>query len=563
MIKQCQNCKLNFEITQDDMGFYERIKVPPPTFCPECRQQRRYAWRNERTLYRRNCDLCGKSTVTIYSPNKNLKVYCLKCWWGDGWDPTSYGRDFDFSRPFFEQYNELQKEVPRMALLNVNSINSEYTNHSGNNKNVYLSFTCFDDEDVFYSTRILKSRNCMDSHNDGRDGGEKFYECIYFEKLYNCQFVIYLENCIDCFYCYDCRNCNNCFSSSNLRNKSFVFKNQQYSKEEYFKRIKEYNLESYKTRKNLYEEFVTLMRNKFIHKWLEVEHNSNCVGNMLFNSKNAKLCFNANLIEDSKYIYASNKLIKSSMDLYNTGFNMEFCYECHGCITLNDSKFCHLCYTNSYITYCDSCQNSQNLFGCISIKKGEYVIFNKKYTKEEYLELKDKIIEHMKKTGEYGEFFPPSLAPVCYNETQGNYYMPMTKEEVLSRGWLWEDKVPGTFGKETIQPENIPDSIKDVPDSMTEEVLKCITCTKNYNIIPDELTFYRREGIPIPRNCPDCRYKKRFSLRLPRKLWHRTCMCDKTNHNHDNPCPNTFETSYAPERPEIIYCESCYQKEVY
>jgi hypothetical protein len=28
-------------------------------------------------------------------------------------------------------------------------------------------------------------------------------------------------------------------------------------------------------------------------------------------------------------------------------------------------------------------------------------------------------------------------------------------------------------------------------------------------------------------------------------------------------CNNTFETSYAPERPEIVYCERCYQGEVY
>ena len=54
----CQNCKKNFVIEQEDFNFYDRIKVPPPTFCPECRFQRRMAWRNDRTLYKRNCDLC-------------------------------------------------------------------------------------------------------------------------------------------------------------------------------------------------------------------------------------------------------------------------------------------------------------------------------------------------------------------------------------------------------------------------------------------------------------------------------------------------------------------------
>jgi len=30
----------------------------------------------------------------------------------------------------------------------------------------------------------------------------------------------------------------------------------------------------------------------------------------------------------------------------------------------------------------------------------------------------------------------------------------------------------------------------------------------------------------------------------------------------DQPCPNEFETLYAPVRPETIYCEQCYQREV-
>jgi len=47
------------------------------------------------------------------------------------------------------------------------------------------------------------------------------------------------------------------------------------------------------------------------------------------------------------------------------------------------------------------------------------------------------------------------------------------------------------------------------------------------------------------------------------KLWHRACMCDKKNHEHAGKCSNEFETSYALGRPEIIYCESCYNKEVY
>ncbi len=395
------------------------------------------------------------------------------------------------------------------------------------------------------------------------DGGERLYEMIDSRKSYHCQFGVLLENCFDCFYCYDLHNCNNCFLSSNLRNKNYVFKNEQYSREEYLEKVAEYDLSSYKIRERLYKEFSSLMLDDSVHRYVISERNTNSTGSMLFNSKNSKFCFDSEILEDTKYMTASLK-IKTAMDIYHVGFNSEIVYECHGCGVLYNCQFCHLCYDDNNIIYCDTCQNCNDLFGCISIKKGEYMILNKKYSKMEYEKLKEKIIEHMKKTGEYGEFFPPAIAPVCYNETQGNYYMPMTKEEVLACGWLWEDKVPGIFGKENIKTEAIPDSIEEIGDEVFEMIFKCVDCAKNYNIAPNEFIFYQKEKIPLPRRCPDCRYKKRFAIRLPRQLWTRTCMCNKENHLHGaEKCEVEFETSYAPERPEIVYCEKCYQQEVY
>ena len=552
--RNCKNCQKDFVIEPDDFGFYEKIKVPAPTWCPECRQLRRYAWRNERTLYRRNCDLCSKSTVTIYSPNKPYKVYCNECWWGDGWDMTAYGRDFDFSRPFFEQFAELQHDVPRMALLNKNSINSEYTNHSANNKNVYLSFSVMGSENVMYSTWVMKnSRDCMDCSFIDQQG-ERLYEVIDSRTSYECQHSIFLKDCSSCFYCYDCLGCNSCFMSSNLRNKSYVFKNQQLSREEYLKNVKEYELSSFVAREALLEEYKALVEKTAIHRYVMSFRNINSIGSLIFDCKNITQSFEVYNGEDSKYLYGSVDP-KHCMDLYHVGFNLELCYELQGCTRTSNCQFCHLCYDNMNVMYSDTCQNSQNLFGCVSVKKGEYMIFNKKYSKEDYLELKEKIIEHMKSTGEYGEFFPPSIAPVYYNETQGSLYVPMTKEEVLAKGWHWEDNFPGTKGKETIQSSDIPDRIEDVGDSYLKEIFACVDCSKNYNLTQNELMFYRKENIPLPRKCPNCRYKRRFDLRPPRKLWHRACM--------NEGCKNEFETTYAPGRPEKVYCESCYNKEIY
>ncbi|USN57480.1 MAG: hypothetical protein H6766_03435 [Candidatus Peribacteria bacterium] len=76
--------------------------------------------------------------------------------------------------------------------------------------------------------------------------------------------------------------------------------------------------------------------------------------------------------------------------------------------------------------YSFNCDSSSHLFGCIGLRNKSYCIFNKQYTKEEYNALVPKIIEHMKQTGEWGEFFHPSLSPFGYNETVANEYYPVT-----------------------------------------------------------------------------------------------------------------------------------------
>lgn len=562
-IKQCKNCNNNFTIESDDFAFYEKMKVPAPTWCPECRQRRRYAWRNERVLYRRNCDLCGKSTVTIYSPNKPFKVYCSTCWWGDKWDAFDFGRDFDFSRPFFPQWQELQLSVPRIALLTKNCVNSEYTHHANNNKNCYLSFCVFDSENILYSTNVWKnSHNCCDCTMLA-DPSDLLYECTDCSRCYKCQFCSFCKDSTDCYYCYDCRGCQNCFLSYNLRNKQYCILNQQYTKEEYNKKISQWDLSSYAVRQELRKQYQSLVRSEAIFKAAEIEQSVNSSGSMIFNCKNVKNCFDVYGVEDSKNLVSVSPDTKDCMDTYHFGFNCELVYESHGLTHVYNTLFSHLSYDNSHIMYCDTCHNSQNLFGCVGLKKSEYAIFNKKYSKHEYEVLKEKIISHMKETKEFGEFFPPQLSPLGYNETQGQVYMPLTKEQALSMGFKWEDKLPGTFGKETIKPEQIPDSILEINSSICSEILTCRLCTKNYNIVQSELDFYKTHNIPIPRSCPDCRYKARIAERPRRSIANMQCNCSNANHAHGSAqCPNNFETPFTKDDSSKIYCKECYQAEV-
>ena len=132
-IRNCQNCKKDFVIKSDDFLFYEKIKVPPPTFCPECRMIRRMIWRNMRALYKRECGLCKKSLISMYSDN--VPVYCNECWYGDKWDSFSYGKEYDFSKPFFIQLKELFQIVPRLYRFAYrNLINSDFINFARDDK---------------------------------------------------------------------------------------------------------------------------------------------------------------------------------------------------------------------------------------------------------------------------------------------------------------------------------------------------------------------------------------------------------------------------------------------
>ena len=552
----CQNCKQNFTIEPDDFGFYEKIKVPPPTFCPDCRLQRRLAWRNDLCFYNRECDLCNKKIISLYHSDKSLTIYCNKCWWSDRWDPKSYGQDIDFSRPFFGQFRELQDRVPLLALFNddgVGSVNCEYTQNTTFSKNCYMGAMTWYVEDVMYYYVVggPESRDLVDV-TDIFTHAQKLYDSIFTEHSYNCRNCYFSIGVNDCFFIYDCKGCSDCFMCVNLRQKKNCILNKQYSKEEYDKILKSYQLDTYSGTERAKKEFNDFLL-KQPRRFANIRNCKDSTGDCLIDSKNVKNSFGAYSCENLRFLWRG-MWVKDSYDLAPAGKSSE-CYE--GLTPDHDSRVLFSIYSlkSQDLDYVENCHSSKDLFGCSAIKHGQYIIFNKQYSKEEYFKMREKLIEHMKKTGEYGEFFPASISNFGYNETMAQEYFPLTKEEALKRGFKWWDKIQKTEGKETLKPVQIPDSIKDVSDSILSEVLACINCNRNYKIVQNELIFYQKHKIPIPRKCFYCRNSERLKFENPFKLWHRKCMKEG--------CPNEFETSYSPERPEIVYCERCYQNEVY
>ncbi|MEK7672905.1 MAG: zinc-ribbon domain containing protein [Patescibacteria group bacterium] len=529
-IKACKNCSQNFEVSEDDQDFYKKIQVSEPTLCPKCRHQRRIAFRNERNLFKRGCDLCKKSIISFYDVDAPFPVYCSDCWWTDKWNPLDYGQDFDFDKSFFAQYQELMLKVPKTGMLNLDNENSDYNSLVAFSKNTYMSPGSYCMEDCYYSRKSQYCKNCLNSNFI--DHCELCVFCINCNNCYQCAGLVNCRNCTDCYYLENCSSCQNCFMCSDVANRKFCYKNQQYGESEYAK-ILEVNLK--KSREELrkeFKDFVSTIPKKYQNQ-INCENSS---GDYLQNCKSAVDCYDCFSLEDCRFLDECVD-VKDSMDLSMHDKGVQLCYELisGGDNTYNvNFSFCTCSSQNCSYTF--SCFNIQDCFGCDSIhQKVKYCILNKQYSQEQYEELLPKILQHMRSGQEWGEMLPISLSPHAYNMTLANDYYPLTEEQAKAKGYSWKTRNPANY------------------KPATKDILACKVCAKNYQVIPQELDLSRKLNQPISEYCSDCRQLELMSFKNPRHLYVRNCM----------KCGESIKSTYSPDRKETVYCVKCYLAEVY
>jgi hypothetical protein len=578
--KICKQCQKEFTVTDEDLAFYEKISpvfagnkyiIAPPALCPECRLRRRLSFRNVRKLYRRKSELSGKYLISCYAPNLGYKVISTEEFESDGFDAKKYGRDYDFNRPFFEQFGDLLKEVPRPhATISSGTLeNAEFINGASFTKNAYMSFNLVDDEDIYYCDSLFHSKDCVDCLYSLKI--ENCYECIDCRHLYGCFYCLDCDDSHELYFCNNMNSCRNCFGCSSLNSKQYYIYNKKVSKEEFAGFINDFKFTPESIEKAM-QKMVELDL-KQPHKFARLINCESCTGNYLTNANNCKTCFGSTNVENVKYGLTLDGSVKDSMDvalIYNNfELGLEDLTSGHNSYNILFSSQCHTNCRDIY--YSDCCyRGNKNLFGCVGLMKSEYCILNKEYSKENYEILVAKIIEHMQKNGEWGEFFPMSLSPYGYNETLGSDMFPLKKEEAKRLGANWQDdsfdiKYDGPFYKpkliENYDPKNNLDAKTEI-DSALNGIVRCSESGRPFRLIAQEIAFYVDRGLPIPTVHPELRYKKRYAKTMPAVLYHRQCMCEEQDHGHEGRCKNEFETTYAPDRPEKVYCESCYQKSI-
>ncbi len=585
--KICQNCKKDFSIESEDFNFYEKMKVPAPTWCPECRLIRRLAYYEERAIYKDECDKCGEKVVSLFAPGTPFTVYCSACWWGDSWDGTGYGRDYDFNKPFFEQLHELKKVVPNQAMNSRNSTDCKYCHGVIRCKNCTYVFNGIQSINCYYCETPIFAKDSFDTNFI--INADHVYEGVNLGGIYNSKFIYFSDECLDCSFVFNCVGCSDCFGCVNLRNQKYCIFNQKYTKEEYKKEILKWDLGSYEITEKARKIFIELY-NKTPRRFALISNSSNVVGDDIQNTKNCKTCFSAtHSVENCRFVFHGGLLLKDSYDATLSGDSSELLYEVAGNVRCQRTLFSRRSNNAVDVEYSENIYDGSNLFGCVKLRHKKYCILNKQYTKEQYEELIPKIKQHMNdmpyvdslgRIYKYGEFCPPEHSLWAYNETWAHQYFPLTKDEVLKRGYKWHDSTERDY-QITLKSGNLSDHIKDVSDSILSEVIECEhngkncnqQCTTAFRILPNELQFLRQMNLALPRLCPNCRHYERLKKSNPPKLWHRKCMCNGVEsgnkeykntvvHSHgEDLCPNEFETAISDERKEIVYCEKCYQSE--
>lgn len=549
--KTCTKTGQLFTVSDEEMALRRKFGIESePDTSPAYRFMLLGAFWQHWHLYERTCDKTGKDIISVFSKDCPYPV-----WHRDEWikyaDPP--GADFDTNKDVFPQMWEFFKHSPIAHNMVGGNENCEYTDDWWYCKNCYLCHSGLENQDLKYCYRTLK---CRDSQFlVFSTGCELSVDLTY---CFNCFQVIYAFMCHQCHdsaFLFDCRNCQHCLFCSNLRNREYCILNQQYTKEEYERKKLELDLRKHSVYEHAQKIFWDMMKQKAWFRANIIDHCENSDGNFLSDCKN---CHNCYLItgpaEDCINSTRQGGGIKDSLDCVGAAIGSELAYSC--CLaqdTCYDNRFCYNTIQCRFAKYCAHCIQCEYIFGCCGLVGKKYYIFNRPYTKEQYEQQVSIIVEKMKQTGEYGQFFPGYFAAHPYNESWAYMHWPMDEEKQKQLGLRLsphqEERV-SHYKNET----DVPDDCSQASESVVQDVFWDIKAHKPFQIQKTDISFCQETGVPLPYTHYARRLQENFKW-IPFSGMMRNIRCPK--------CKIETQTDWPSEYNNRILCESCYQKEVY
>lgn len=411
---------------------------------------------------------------------------------------------------FIEQFRELFMKSPQCGSWTRASENCDYGDISTGSKDCYMCFNSGNCRNAYYcedSRTLTDSNDCAFCENC-----EICYECVDCDACYNSNFCQDCTNCQDINFSYDLRRCKNCFGCCTMRDKQYCIFNEQFSKEEYEKKMKMFDYSNAAGIAYIWQKLEDFKRKNprmYVH-----EHDSvNCTGDYVYHSKNCHQCFDTRHTEDSGYIYQANLDMgtKDSWDCGPIPTGMDLCYDVGYAHFLFNSKHLYWCGNVKDSEWCINCMECEHLFGCVYLKNRQknFYILNEKVSEEEYLrrtvEIKKKLLEN------------------------GIYTLSDLVNKDLEQGRKDEKKRL---------------ALSDIQDR------KCFICDGEFKIVSAEIEFYKKMKIEWPVYCPNCRAEQRWHLRPERKMYRRTC----------DSCEKSLISTYPADSKFVVFCLKCWWK---
>ena len=534
-----------FTISAFEREYCRTFDIPLPVISPLPRLRNLGAFRNRTYLYHGQCAHTGRKILTSIAPERGFIVWDRDVFESDEYSPASFGRNYDFNRPFFQQFEELLRSVPlpNLSTNRPTMENSDFTNGITGAKNCYLIFSSSFNEDCLYSKLLYKCRDVV-----GCVLAKECELCYACSGVHRCYNVLFSENCHDCAdsaFLSNCQSCRNCFGCVNLTQKEYHFFNEPLSKDEYQRRINGIFLGSHRTVEDIRTKYAAF-REQFAVRAIEGLRNENSTGQYLNNTKNCASCYSVSEAEDlESCIYVndahsslfwfgygnSSRGIYSSVTVGDSSENVRFSFECWP--SVHDLEYC------AYLH-----RGSHDCFGSVGLRKSAYCILNKQYSKEDYHQMVRRIKEHMRSTGEYGRFFPFSCSPNYFNRSEGYDWMPLGKDAALRQGFHWLD----SDDEEHEMVTSLPDDVRDVGDDFLQTALTCEVSGKQFKLQKAELDFHRRRNLALPRVAPLERI--RLAARFLEVVPLRPTVCGA--------CSASIVSAREQSLREIL-CEQCFR----
>lgn len=408
---------------------------------------------------------------------------------------------------FVEDFRKLHMKLPQCGSWTRASENCDYGDITTTSKDCYMCFNSGGCEDAYYCEDSRSLTDCVDCMFC--ENCELCFECIDCDRLNNSNYCQDCHNSYDIYFSYDLRRCNNCIGCVGLRNKQYCIFNEQYSKEDYEKAIKELDFSDEKFIEKIYQN-VEELKKKIPRMYVHQFDTTNCTGDYVYHSKNCHMCFDTRHTEDSGYIYQANLDMgaKDSFDCGPIPTGMDLCYDVAYSHYLFNCNHLYWCGNLKDSEWCVNCFESENLFGCnyLKTKQDGFYILNQKVDEDYYRKTTKEITKILKEKRIYTLY---DLINKDLSKKSSNY-----KNSELYR--------------------------------------KCDICSKEFELVKQELDFYKKKNIDFPIYCPNCRANQRINLRNERIMYKRKC----------DSCKKSLISTYSYDSKYIVFCLPCYWKNI-